>query len=293
MPRALVIGCGFVGEIVADLLFQSGWDVYATCRTEQTTRQFTHKPYPVEACDVMQSTSLQPLSDLQLDAIFFCASSRGGNAESYRALYLQGSYNIFKILHPKKILFTSSTSLYAQEEGELVDEQSPTEPKHSSGKILLEAESVILGSGGTVARLAGIYGPTRSVLMRKFLTGEARLEGDGQRWINQIHREDAARALVCLLNAPVGIYNVCDNRPAMQCEIYQWLANFFQMPLPQQGQINPERKRGCTNKRVSNQKLRDRQWAPHWVSYREAISGIAPTLVEATKRGSSPGKEVL
>src|SRR5437868_5777197 len=220
MPRALVIGCGFVGEIVADLLFQSGWDVYATCRTEQTTRQFTHKPYPVEACDVMQSTSLQPLSDLQLDAIFFCASSRGGNAESYRALYLQGSYNIFKILHPKKILFTSSTSLYAQEEGELVDEQSPTEPKHSSGKILLEAESVILGSGGTVARLAGIYGPTRSVLMRKFLTGEARLEGDGQRWINQIHREDAARALVCLLNAPVGIYNVCDNRPAMQCEIY-------------------------------------------------------------------------
>jgi nucleoside-diphosphate-sugar epimerase len=129
--------------------------------------------------------------------------------------------------------------------------------------------------------------------MKKFLTGEARLEGDGQRWVNQIHREDAARALVCLLYAPAGIYNVCDDRPAMQCEIYQWLANFFQMPLPRQGQINPERKRGSTNKRVSNQKLRDRQWAPHWVSYREAISSIAPTLVEAPKRGGSLGKEVL
>lgn len=286
MPKALVIGCGFVGEVVADLLFQAGWGVSATCRTELAAGHFARnarKPYPVQACDVTQSASLRLFSSSQLDAVFFCASSRGGDAEAYRALYLQGSRNIFRTLHPGKILFTSSTSLYAQENGEVVDEQSPTVPRHSAGKILLEAENVILRSGGTVARLAGIYGPTRSVLMKKFLTGEARLEGDGQRWINQIHREDAARALVCLLQAPTGIYNVCDNRPARQCEVYQWLANFFQKPLPQRGYINLERKRGYSNKRVSNQKLCGVQWAPRWVSYREAISSIASTLVEVPR----------
>ncbi|QQY08309.1 MAG: NAD-dependent epimerase/dehydratase family protein [Candidatus Xiphinematobacter sp.] len=290
VPRALIIGCGFIGEVVADLLFQMGWEVCATCRSDLSAGRLSHKPYPIRACDVVQGTSLQLFSELQLDAVFFCASSRGGGAEAYQALYLQGSCNVSKVLRPKKILFASSTSLYAQEDGEIVDEQSPAEPKHLAGKILLEAENAILRTGGTVARLAGIYGPARSVLMKRFLTGQARLEGDGQRWINQIHREDAARALVCLLHAPEGIYNVCDCRPARQCEIYQWLADFFQMPLPREGHENLERKRGHSNKRVSNQKLRDRQWVPHWMSYRDAIPSIASTLVEVQEDYSSSEK---
>ena len=282
MPQVLVIGCGFVGEIIADLHSQSSWNVYAICKTEQATKRLAHKPYSIHSCDITKSTHLQQFSEIEWDVIIFCASSRGGNEEAYQAIYFQGTCNVLKILHPKKVLFTSSTSLYTQKGGEVVDEDSPTNPEYPAGKILLEAEKVILGSGGSVARLAGIYGPARSALMKQFLTGGARLENGGKRWINQIHRDDAARALVHLLHIPAGIYNVCDNRPAMQYEVYQWLATFFQMPLPpQQGYniITPKRKRSWSNKRVSNQKLRDKQWTPYWESYQEAISDLAPTLI--------------
>lgn len=280
MLQALVIGCGFVGKVVADLLFQSSWEIYTTCRTEYTASLLAHHtPYPIKACDVTNSSHLQQFAGLQWDAVIFCASSRGGNEEAYRDIYLRGTCNILKVLRPKKILFASSTSLYAQKTGEMVDEHSPTKPEHPSGKILLEAEKIILGSGGSVARLAGIYGPTRSSLMRKFLTKEARLKDGGERWVNQIHRDDAARALVHLLHIQEGIYNVCDNQPSMEYEVYQWLANFFQKPLPEKGHVKPKSKRGWSNKRVSNQKLRDRQWTPRWESYQAAISSLAPTFV--------------
>jgi SAM-dependent methyltransferase len=40
----------------------------------------------------------------------------------------------------------------------------------------VEAEQIALDSGGSIARLSGIYGPGRSVLLKKFLSGEALLE---------------------------------------------------------------------------------------------------------------------
>ena len=59
---------------------------------------------------------------------------------------------------------------------------------------------------------------------------EAVIEGDGRRWVNQIHRDDGARALALLVeNGHPGIYNVADDRPSPQFEIYDWLAAKFSM----------------------------------------------------------------
>ncbi len=71
------------------------------------------------------------------------------------------------------MLFTSSTSVYAQRDGSWVTEESETKPARETGRILLETEEFVLGHGGIVARLAGIYGPGRSALLSKFLAGEA------------------------------------------------------------------------------------------------------------------------
>jgi nucleoside-diphosphate-sugar epimerase len=141
---------------------------------------------------------------------------------------------------------------------------------------MLDAEAVALSAGGLVARLSGLYGPGRSILMRKFLSGEAVIEGDGLRWINQIHRDDAARAVVHLLTESVtpGIYNVSDNTPATQVEVYTWLANYFRRPLPGKGEPDPNRKRGSTSKRVSNAKLRETGWSPAFPAYRDAIPSL-------------------
>jgi nucleoside-diphosphate-sugar epimerase len=144
---------------------------------------------------------------------------------------------------------------------------------------LLEAEKIALAGGGIVARLAGIYGPGRSVLLKKFLEGSAVLEAGGNRWINQIHRDDGARALLQLAQneAAAGIYNVCDDTPTTQREIYGWIADFLNRPLPPEGPADLNRKRGWTSKRISNARLRALGWIPRYPGYRDAL----PELVGA------------
>ncbi len=94
--------------------------------------------------------------------------------------------------------------------------------------------------GGIVARLAGIYGPGRSVLLRKFLDGTAIIEGDGARHINQIHADDAAGALFHLIarDLPPGIYNVSDDSPMTQLACYELLAARLGRPLPPRGPVD-------------------------------------------------------
>jgi nucleoside-diphosphate-sugar epimerase len=112
------------------------------------------------------------------------------------------------------------------------------------------------------------------VLLRKFFDGEARIEGDGSRWINQAHRDDIASALSSLVtNHATGIFNVNDDHPMTQRAIYEWLANRFGRPIPPNGPIDPDRKRGWTSKRVANAKLRALGWSPRFPSFFDAVEG--------------------
>ena len=191
--------------------------------------------------------------------------------------------NMLQSFRPRRTIFTSSTSVYAQIDGEWVTEDAPADPSRETGRLLLSAEQIALSSGGLVARLSGLYGPGRSVLLRKYLSGQAVLEKGGERWINQIHRDDAASALFHLAKSPVGIYNVTDNTPATQKTVYQWMADYFGQPMPPEGEPDLNRKRGWTSKRVSNAKLSDLGWQPQFPSYREALlaHGLALQASEA------------
>src|SRR5437762_6347861 len=99
-----------------------------------------------------------------------------------------------------KMLFTSSTSVYAQRDGSWVTEESETKPARDTGRVLLETEKVMLDRGGTVARLSGIYGPGRSALLSKFLAGTAIIGLEKNRFVNQVHRDDIASALFLLVS---------------------------------------------------------------------------------------------
>jgi len=273
LPRVIIVGCGFLGEAAADFFCASGWDVLGLCARAESAARLAAKPFEVRALDITQEfTADAPWRGG--DALVHCASSGRGGEEAYRAVYLTGLLNVLTAFQPQRTLFTGSTSVYAQTDGSLVDETSESGPERATGKILREAEGVALASGGYVARLSGIYGPGRSVLRRKFLAGEAVIEGDGGRWINQIHRDDAARAIRHLFTtrAAPGIYNVSDDTPATQREVSGWLADYFQQPLPPAGEPDHNRKRGWTSKRVCNAKLRATGWAPAFASYREALS---------------------
>jgi len=278
-PRVLIAGCGYVGCAAADLFHFAQWEVEGWTRLPESAAQLSDKPYAVHAVDIADSEAVEEAA-AEFDAVIHCASSGGGGAVDYRQVYFEGAKNLLAALRPRTFIYTSSTSVYAQTAGEWVDEISAAEPKHETGKILRETEEVVRQSGGWVARLAGIYGPGRSALLRKLLSGEARIEERGERYLNQVHRDDIASALFLLASLPndFGIVNVSDDQPLTQRECYQWLAAQCQRPLPPLESLSGERKRGASNKRVSNRKLRALGWNPKFPNF---PAGMANSVLPA------------
>ena len=202
-----------------------------------------------------------------------CASSGGGGVPAYRSVYLEGSRAINSRQPNARRVLVSSTSVYGQTDGAWVDETSPVTPAAETSRVLVETERAAVGTGAIVVRAAGIYGPGRAALFEKFRRGEAVLEGDGTRWVNQVHRDDLVAAILHLLDqgTPGEIYNAAENEPVMLRDYYQWCAEKLERPLPPSAPLNPNRKRGLTNKRVSNQKLRAAGWTPQYPSFREGL----------------------
>jgi len=275
MASVVIAGCGFVGLATARVFHAAGWEVLGLTHSPESAAALDAEAFATAACDISNPGAVRTFAERfgeAPDVAIHCASSGRGGADAYRSVYLEGARNLLDTLAPQRLIFTSSTSVYAQTDGELVTEDSPAEPPRETGQILRETEELVLARGGTVARLAGIYGPGRSVLLRKFLSGEAVIEGDGRRIVNQAHRDDIASALLTLAGRGVcGIYNLADDAPMSQRDIYSWLAQRFASPFPPSGPIEPNRKRGWTSKRVCNAKLRALGWAPKFPSFFDAV----------------------
>ena len=133
-----------------------------------------------------------------------------------------------------------------------------------------------------VARLAGIYGPGRSALLSKFLAGTAIVDPENDRFVNQVHRDDIASAIFLLLTRQAQgtqIYNVVDDQPTRQSDCYRWLAQRLNRQLPPIGKLTNQRKRGDSNKRVSNAKVRGLGWIPKYPTFAEGMErSVLPTL---------------
>src|SRR4051812_38833846 len=235
MPRILIAGCGYVGEATADLFHSAGWNVEGWVRSQDSAARLSAKPYRVGLVDISQRDEIAEQTEA-FDVVIHCASSRGGDAEAYRQIYLNGARHLLENFRKAKILFTSSTSVYAQRDGSWVTEESETKPLRETSRILLEVEKLILEKGGIIARLAGIYGPRRSALLSKFLNATATIDPNNDRFVNQVHRDDIASALFLLLTrkaqTSAQIYNVVDDEPLLQSECYRWLAQRLNRPVP-------------------------------------------------------------
>src|SRR5580765_7825885 len=290
MPRILIAGCGYVGEATADLFQSAGWNIEGWVHSKESAARLSVKPYSTRVLDVSQRGEVAKRAG-GFDAVIHCASSRGGDAEAYRQIYLNGTRHLLETFPQAKILFTSSTSVYAQRDSSWVTEESETEPLRETGRILLEVEKLVLEKGGIVARLAGIYGPRRSALLSKFLNGTATIDPNCDRFVNQAHRDDIASALFLLLNREAResaqIYNVVDDEPILQSDCYGWLAKRLNRSLPPFRKSEQPRKRGNTNKRVSNSKLHQLGWTPDYPTFRDAMEkSILPSFEEAISSAS-------
>ena len=273
MPRVLIAGCGYVGEATADLFAARGWQVEGWTRSTEAMQQLSTKSYPMCAVDLADQSAVM-VCETDFDAVIHCASTRGGDVDLYREVYLEGVRNLRTRFTAAKLLFVSSTSVYAQTGGELVSEESAAEPTQPTGKILREAERLALEHNGIVVRLAGLYGPRRSFLLKSLLAGTAAIDPQNDRLLNQIHRDDAATALVVLLenqSTRAELFNVVDDQPIRQSECYRWLAAKLNRPAPPIGSAPAKRKRGWSNKRVSNRKLRSMGWVPQYPTFSEGM----------------------
>ena len=279
MSKVVIAGCGFTGLATARLFAGAGWEVVGVTHSVESAVALGTEKFRVVACDITDRAALAACGELRgAEAVIHCASSGRGGVEQYRAVYLDGARALGEVLAPGLLVFTSSTSVYAQTDGAWVTEESAAEPDRETGRVLRETEEWVIARNGLVTRLAGIYGPGRSVLLRKFFAGEAVIEGDGAKWINQVHRDDIATALVHLVTAKArGVFNVNDDEPLTQRAVYEWLARRFARSLPPGGPIDTNRKRGWTNKRVSNAKLRATGWQARYPSFFAAVENVGGT----------------
>jgi nucleoside-diphosphate-sugar epimerase len=284
MPRILIAGCGYVGEATALLFHASDWEVEGWTRSLDSAENLSSLPFPVRAVDIVDGDQVVSAAG-KFDRIIHCASSGGGEASNYRSVYLEGTRNLQDVFSETPLLFTSSTSVYAQPDGSCVTEFDPAEPRHESGQILREAEELVLSRRGSIARVAGIYGPGRSFLLQQLLSGKAVIDPERDRFVNQVHRDDIATALFLIAQRnTVEIYNVVDDQPILLSECYKWLASELRLPTPPIGAATKSRKRGDSNKRVSNKKLRALGWTPKYGTFQEAMRKSILPAINAAER---------
>ncbi|MEM7147328.1 MAG: NAD-dependent epimerase/dehydratase family protein [Verrucomicrobiota bacterium] len=276
----LIIGLGYLGEPLAKHLHDTGHQIIGLTKTPAHAALLdAANNYPALPCDLTNRWELAHLATKinAPDQIVLCASSGRGGADAYRTVFLEATQHLHQFFPNSPILFTSSTSVYPQTDGSVVTEESPAEPDRETSCILRQTEDLILSKNGTVARLAGIYGPERSVHLKKFLEGTATIEEDDThptRYLNQIHRDDIVSALTLLLDTPEAggqIYNVTDDTPLTQRACYEFLAEHLETPLPPVAPADTTRKRAWTHKKIANTKLHALGWSPRYPSFKDAV----------------------
>lgn len=248
-----VIGAGFLGATLAE-----------ACRREGA-RVLTIDPQAVanlrgSAAD--ETLLRHALERLVPDIVFCCTATHGGTPEDYRAAYLEPVVNLDHLLSGTRVIFCSSTSVYAGRNGETVTEDSPAQAQTERASILLHAESVVLSSGGVVVRLAPLYGDDRCELVNRFMKRLPVLPGSDSRLLNYLHVEDAADALLLLGTHPWlqdGIYNV-SGECFSKGDIYARLTELTGLdPVPEESEPSV---RGASDMRVDCSRIRELGWEP-------------------------------
>lgn len=264
----LILGCGYIGTALAHDLAAQGKRVVAVKR-DVSQQPFVHPNVAWRQGDVTQAQGL-PWEEGPYTDVVYSVSSSHGDSLAYEKAYVQGLQSVMPHLKPlpslRRFVYLSSTGVYGQNEGQWVDESMPIDPPGKNPQLLVQAENVVLeasqrwGIPGVVLRLSGIYGPNRCHALQRLLSGMVQLELPGDRWVNMIHQQDVVRTILAtFIHGPAGsVFNVSDDCPVAQKELYEWIASEVGCPSPQwvhAGALK-KNKRQVTHKRVSNQKIK-------------------------------------
>jgi len=283
----LIFGCGYLGRRVASLYVEQGARVFATTRNLDRAQAFRKMGLHPLVCDVLNPTSLRNLP--QVDAVIYAVGMDRTSGRSMGEVYVGGLGNVLAAVRRnlqagEVFTYISSTSVYGQTDGEWVNEEDRTEPAGTSGRIILEAEALVraeaaAGAKTRILRFAGIYGPGRIIYGEAVRAGRIP-PGDPERWLNLIHVDDGARAvLACVECGRDGeVYNVADDKPVRRRQYWRALANVLGVSEPAPAAYPPGSEHDTANRRIRNTKVKqDLRLALHYPSYREGVPACIGT----------------
>lgn len=274
----LLAGCGDLGTETGLRFAAAGHRVVGWRRSPDKL------PAEIEGAAANLSTAELPPVPADTTAVVIAVAADASTEEAYRSAYLDGVAHVLDALErdrvaPERVLFVSSTAVYGDAGGRWIDEDTTPEPGGFSGRVMREAEDLLLkrldgtGTAPIVLRLGGIYGPGRTRLIDQVRTGSAVIP-DRPRYTNRIHRDDAAGAIVHLLSmpeAPSRVYVGVDNDPAELGDVLRFLAAELGLDVPPTGSLGDAR---GGNKQCSNALLRGTGFSFKYPSFREGYRDI-------------------
>ncbi len=288
--RLVVFGAGYVGGAVARQGVAAGLRVTALTRNAAKAAELRAAGVETIEADLAGhdwQARLPAGAELVLNSV----SSGGGGVAGYQRSYVEGMRAVRDWARGGSgqgngrvgtLVYTSSTSVYPQDDDARVDETAVTQPAGERAALLLETEALAQDGGFTrafILRLAGIYGPGRHHILDQLRQGEA-LGGTGTHRLNLAHRDDICAAIWACFGAPAavagGIFNVADDQPATKAELAQWVADRLGLPAPRFDATLTSRRRGVMPDRVIlNGKLkRVLGWRPAYPGFREGYENL-------------------
>ncbi|MCA4774646.1 SDR family oxidoreductase [Wolbachia endosymbiont of Mansonella ozzardi] len=236
-------GYGYVARFLSKKLLNLGWKVSGTSKN-QDVQDVNFFNYDKVSEDAFQDVthvliSIPPGSDDALE--------RYGH-------YFQ---------NVKWLGYLSATNVYGNHTGNWVTEESETKPIENRGENRLRSEKKWLNSNLPVHvfRLAGIYGPSRNVLVDLQLNKARNVRKEGH-FFSRIHVEDISNILFSSMQSikPGEIYNCADDLPATQSEVVTYAAKLLNVSAPEPVEVYslPECAQSfyLGSKKVSNVKVK-------------------------------------
>jgi len=294
--RLVIFGCGYVGAAVAHEALAAGARVEALTRNPEKAAALNGQGVTSVVVAELASANWHRQIEPGADLVVNCVSS-GGGPDGYRRSYVDGLASIAQwaaagAVPVGTLVYTSSSSVYAQGGGAVVDESAEAEGATPNGAIIRESERLLERAPATairrwfILRLAGIYGPGRHHLLDQLRTEAPTLGGAGDHRLNLVHRDDIVAAITACLTAPAAmtsrIFNVADNAPAPRAEVVRWLAEQLGRPMPAFDGGTTARRGGAPmpDRIIANGEIgRELGWRPRYPDFKSgfgAILGDAP-----------------
>lgn len=285
--RLVIFGCGYVGSAAASRALAQGMRVTALTRNATRADELRRAGAQVVIAALDSDLWYDEVGNA-CDLALNCVSAASPDLDGYRRSYVGGMQSIAtwvaRGVRLESFVYTSSTSVYPQGDGAVVDEDAPTAAAAERGQLLLEAERLAFAAGAAagaetfVLRLAGIYGPGRHSLLEQVRTGV--VSGRGEHRLNLIHRDDIVDALWACWSAPAGAGNACfnlaDDAPTPKAEVAAWIAARLGVPPPRfTGEPAGTRRAVTPNRIIANGRAKSRLgWSPRHPSFRDGYATL-------------------